>query len=367
MPRPSHRHVTSLALLLSALVLLASTTAQAGYGDVTPDGYPNWGERVLHSWTNAVRVDPEAFRDEYEPCSFEDFEPEQQQPQQLLFFDLQLNEAGRFHTDDMQTSGVFSHTSSDGTSFFDRVQRYYGESMWIGENIAQGYGNAFDTIFRGWMCSEGHRYNIMLGEYNELGTGVLGNHYTQDFAAGIVDTTSPVAMAVHAPELPMGDVQFMADWSDTPPDHFDVVLNGVPIPLELTYGAAHLGVYTADALAMPGCHAYYFYWETDDRTGTFPESGSYLLGPCEQAVMWTAEQAPLDGSGSGGWEIADPKLRGCACTATNSVPSGIGWWALFGCLAARRRTGHRTDHKRADDTTSVRLHSSPHPSNRRSR
>jgi hypothetical protein len=43
------------------ILLFASLAAMAGYGDVDAEGYPSWAERDLHLWTNASRVDPEAF------------------------------------------------------------------------------------------------------------------------------------------------------------------------------------------------------------------------------------------------------------------------------------------------------------------
>jgi len=41
-------------------LIVASGLALAGYGDPV-DSYPHPWERSLHVWTNAVRVDPEAF------------------------------------------------------------------------------------------------------------------------------------------------------------------------------------------------------------------------------------------------------------------------------------------------------------------
>ena len=60
---------------MTAILLLALPTALAGYGDVDDEGYPNY-ERAVHFWTNAVRVDPEAFDAEYQAsgCSYDGFE-----------------------------------------------------------------------------------------------------------------------------------------------------------------------------------------------------------------------------------------------------------------------------------------------------
>ncbi len=60
--------------LASILMILP---AMAGYGDVDEFGLPSWAERDVHIWTNAVRVDPEAFSADYEAggCSFDSFLP----------------------------------------------------------------------------------------------------------------------------------------------------------------------------------------------------------------------------------------------------------------------------------------------------
>ncbi len=306
------------------------------YGVISSDGYPNWSERQLHSWTNAIRVDPEAFAELYQPCTIDDFEEDQRWPKGLLYYDFNLNDAARFHTDDMATSGVFSHSSSDGTEFGDRLARFYGESAWIGENIAAGYGDSASALFDGWMCSEGHRYNIMLGEYNELGTGVMSLHYTQDFAVGNIVTASPVAMAVHEPESPSTEVSFMADWESTVPTRIEVVLNGIPLEMGLIYGTETLGVYTADALPEPGCNSYYIYWETDSASGTFPETGSYTFGICEDSIPWTAEQIPVDGEDDA--DTGESKSDGCGCSAAHGSNNAAGWLVgLLGFLLYRRR------------------------------
>jgi len=310
------------------------TPTSSDYGVISEEGYPNWGERHLHSWTNTIRVDPEAFAGQYSPCTIDEFEASQREPQQLLYYDFNLNDAARFHTDDMVTSGLFSHSSSDGTEFGERVARFYGESAWIGENIAAGYFDSWSALFDGWMCSEGHRENIMYAEYNELGTGVMSLHYTQDFAVGNILTASPVAMAVHEPEQPTTEVSFMADWQAEAPTRFVVVLNGTPTELVLTYGSDTLGVYTADALPEPDCNTYYFHWETDTRVGTFPEAGSYTFGACENGTGWTPDQISLDGDGDTG----DDPDKGCGCSAQGGPDTPTGWMSLLlGLLIYRRR------------------------------
>ena len=284
---------------MSVLILLTLPAAMAGYGDVDDEGYPNYEERAVHFWTNAVRVDPEAFDAEYQAsgCSYDGFESSEKTPKQLLYFDRNLNIAGRYHSQDMYDNNWFEHESSDGTSFFERVSWWYTESGYVGENIAMGYPTAYSVVMNGWMCSSGHRANIMLADYNELGTGVVSSYYTQDFAAGNLDVEAPVAMGIHDDPSSLDAAVFWADWQDeAAPEKLAVVLNGFGTDMELVYGEETLGVYSIEATPDSGdgdaCHEYYFAWETAaGAEGTFPGDGSYLYGSgCESDRMWVDQQ-----------------------------------------------------------------------------
>ena len=186
---------------------LFSIPAMAGYGDISSDGYPSWAERDVHLWTNIVRVDPDAFFGPESPvqhaCDIDDFVGDEAIPKAPHYYEFDLNDSGRFHSQDMYDNDHFDHSSSDGTSFGERIARFYTESGYVGENIAVGYPTAESVLLDGWMCSSGHRANIMNGDYNELGVGVVTNYYTQNFAAGLIQTTSPIAMGNHAPEIPL--------------------------------------------------------------------------------------------------------------------------------------------------------------------
>lgn len=99
-----------------ALLLAAALPASAGYGDVNAEGKPSWAERDVHIWTNAVRVDPEAFSSDYGAggCSFERFLAGEQTPKPPLGYDPNLNDAARYHSTDMRDNNHFDHSSSDG-------------------------------------------------------------------------------------------------------------------------------------------------------------------------------------------------------------------------------------------------------------
>ena len=40
------------------------------------------------------------------------------------------------------------------------------------------------VVIEGGMCSSGHRSNIMEGDFDDMGTGVESQYYTQDFGGG---------------------------------------------------------------------------------------------------------------------------------------------------------------------------------------
>jgi len=87
------------------------------------------------------------------------------------------------HSQDMNTTGNFAHNSSDGTSFSARITAD-GYTNWraIGENIAYGYPTE-QSVFNGWLQSEGHCKNMMSASFKEMGAAKVGTYWTQDFGA----------------------------------------------------------------------------------------------------------------------------------------------------------------------------------------
>lgn len=87
------------------------------------------------------------------------------------------------HSQDMNATGDFSHSSSDGTSFSARITAA-GYTNWrsLGENIAYGYPTE-QAVFNGWFQSEGHCKNMMNASFKEMGAAKAGTYWTQDFGA----------------------------------------------------------------------------------------------------------------------------------------------------------------------------------------
>jgi uncharacterized protein YkwD len=106
-----------------------------------------------------------------------------------LRLDDRLSKAGRDHALDMGTKGYFSHTSTDGRTFVDRVHAA-GYASPSAENIAAGYATPADVV-QGWLASAGHCANIMSTDSVDVGVGFAdvpgspyGTYWVQDFGRG---------------------------------------------------------------------------------------------------------------------------------------------------------------------------------------
>jgi hypothetical protein len=307
----------------------------------------------VHLWTNSVRVEPEAFQSYFNAggCSFEEFPEVSKQARAPYRWHLGLNEVARLHSEDMRDNSFFSHDSSDGTPFAQRVSRYYSSS-YIGENIAMGYPDPQTVVLSGWMCSDkGHREAIMSPDFVDLGVGVADLYYTQDFgSAG--DPARMLSMGLHLPERPNEDVSFRIDFSAaTAPDALEVVYNGAAYPLDtLLWGVERQGIYEVDVPveAGEGCHTYWFRAEAGGQEVRFPEAGSYGWGDCawdDAPARWVLDQ-PFDDvdvdDGKPGRD-RDPGLFGAddltlAGCATVPGTAGAGALILLALLSRRGRS-----------------------------
>ncbi len=270
--------------MVLTLLTLSMSPAMAGYGDVVNDR-PNWQQRELLTLTNLVRVDPEAWS---YPCNMNQWKPSERNPKDPLYFHDGLTEIAQAHSEDMERHGFMDHDSSDGTEFGDRVWPYY-DGRTIAENVAQGYRDNEAAIFDGWMCSSGHRVNIMSSSYEDMGGGAEGRYYTQDFGGGAGTRHVPVAMGVHQPMVPDNDVTFTATWSDEQgPEILAVETDEACEPMALTVGSESRGAWEAVLDAASDCTGYRFTWTTDDGDGgTLPATGAYLYG--EGCLLWTSD------------------------------------------------------------------------------
>ncbi|MFW6057442.1 MAG: CAP domain-containing protein [Persicimonas sp.] len=87
-----------------------------------------------------------------------------------LTADAALHEAAQAHANDMAANDFFSHTGSDGSQFFERIESAGYEGQPVGENIAGGRTTA-EQVVSGWMQSDGHCRNIMNASATKIGVG----------------------------------------------------------------------------------------------------------------------------------------------------------------------------------------------------
>jgi len=302
------------------MIWMWSVVAMAGYGDPVA-GLPTPEARAMHVWTNAARVDPEAFQGDYLAggCDYySDFSASEQTPQEPLRHDADLFAAADAHTLDMYTTGVLTHDSSDGTSMGDRVWSYY-PGWSIAENIAWNGADARGVVMSGWMCSSGHRGNIMNSIYDDLGTARYGNYLTQNMGE-LAGPHPEVRSAAH--ELGGGDADIYAVvGAPSAPDAVDVVVNGGAVPMTQAYGTASTGIYTA-TVPEAGCNEYYVVATYGTVEVRYPETGSYGWGSCvwdDADAQWVDRQlAPLPPPSL----VSEPWSVGASVdlTATGVVP-----------------------------------------------
>jgi uncharacterized protein YkwD len=97
-----------------------------------------------------------------------------------------LSEAAVAHSTAMARSGFFSHTSTDGTAFWKRVQRFYGPSgfgYWsVGENLLWSSPTVdARRAVQMWLDSPPHRKNMLTAAWREVGLAAV----TVDAAPGV--------------------------------------------------------------------------------------------------------------------------------------------------------------------------------------
>jgi len=88
-----------------------------------------------------------------------------------LAFDKELMKVARLKAEDMVNNNYFSHQSPTYGSPFDMMKQFGITFKTAGENIA---GNStVEGAFKAWMGSEGHKKNILNGNFNYTGIGIV--------------------------------------------------------------------------------------------------------------------------------------------------------------------------------------------------
>lgn len=95
--------------------------------------------------------------------------------QSALVWDAELTRMARVHSENMARQSFFNHKGPDGQGLRER-SRASGVSGFkaLAENLAyyKGFADVASSAVVGWMHSDGHRDNMLNGEFTSSGIGV---------------------------------------------------------------------------------------------------------------------------------------------------------------------------------------------------
>jgi len=95
-----------------------------------------------------------------------------------------LSKAAAAHVKDMGTSGKFSHTGSDGSDPFKRMNRFGTWGITAGENMGSGFNTGKAIVMQylvdDGVPSRGHRLNVLNAQFKKVGIAV-GPHKVYKF------------------------------------------------------------------------------------------------------------------------------------------------------------------------------------------
>jgi hypothetical protein len=280
-------------LLVYFLLATASGAQQRGYGDKW-DSVPSLRERQLLVLTNACRMAPVQYRNAYIGSGYQILLPANYPAVDPLYWNLALNRASRAHAVDMANNCGIQHPSCDGTPWLTRITSYYTKPYFtMGENIATGTSAAPATI-KLWVLDsvdsippdkdpgnlDGHRANIMSGNYRELGCGyaygsqMWYHFWVQDFSGGTPDYSNRIVGGCHF-LIVTDTITFFANfWNSLGgPDSIAVVIEGQPHAMTLAMGTAARGTYSFVQARAAACRQYYFTASRGGTTWRYPEYG----------------------------------------------------------------------------------------------
>jgi uncharacterized protein YkwD len=95
-----------------------------------------------------------------------------------LRINVKLRAAADAHSLAMGSYGFFAHESRDGSSFWKRVERFYGPkgfAFWsVGENLLWSSGELSpEAAVQMWMNSPKHRENMLTARWREIGLSAV--------------------------------------------------------------------------------------------------------------------------------------------------------------------------------------------------
>ncbi len=92
----------------------------------------------------------------------------------ILSYNLLLTEVSSYRAMECAYYNYFHHERPNGTKFSTVAVAYGVTYSKIGEILAYRWSTV-DDVIQAWMNSEGHKEEILDGEYNEMGVGIASN------------------------------------------------------------------------------------------------------------------------------------------------------------------------------------------------
>ncbi|KAN0004621.1 hypothetical protein ACTFIU_001859 [Dictyostelium citrinum] len=304
-------------ILLSILIvfILNGSRCVYSYGESDSQGNPCSLERESHNLINLARMFPTQYRasfmkDYYGSVlnSYPAVPP--------LYMDNLLNRMSKAHSFDMSMRNCFAHNDCNGTSIGQRFQKWRTAGTWS-ENIAAGNKDGITTNNQlicdspngGSSCSsdysgqDGHRKNIMSGDYQILGVGyyytsasTYKTYWTQDFTSADDSNlpSNPIYSGYHTFYPSASIPKFIAMvYSKTQSiSSMSIVFvggNGSTLPMELTFGNPSYAAYTyTPSTYTASCQQYYFQGNaTDGSTFRYPDTGYLQVSKDSTCLGWS--------------------------------------------------------------------------------
>lgn len=102
-----------------------------------------------------------------------------------LTHNAELAAAALKHAKDMDARDYFAHNTPEGITPTQQIKAagYLLTGTWAtGQNIAHNQKTP-EEVMKDWMNSPGHRANILSPNFKEIGIGIFGAYWVQDFGA----------------------------------------------------------------------------------------------------------------------------------------------------------------------------------------
>lgn len=243
---------------------------------------------------------------------------------QELKLNVLLSSSAEMKCKDMVKNDYWDHNSKEGKEPWQFIEEAGYKYDYAGENIAYGFTSENSTV-NGWMDSEGHRKNILDGNFSEVGYGVCFSDnfigqgkqlvVVQHLGSPVVTNDATIKNTSNFPGANYDTEPYVTpDYSTEP--YIAPVCTEITIPYEIEY-IDDPSMYIGETSGTG------FGWDGYKRTCTTSSSGykpaDYTTLPYNEKVYRGTLARP---PGSGSSQPSTPIIRNG--TVPSCVPDGYG-------------------------------------------